>query len=298
MSAPSPELSTPDQATIWFLDVDGVRLRVSVRGTGSAAADHHRASAPAWTWRSRSNARLTALRHPGHQLRRTRRGRVHRVPRGRGGCPAWPEPWSGLLDALGHDQVDVLGVSFGGVIAQQFAHQSPERVRRLVLARHRPGVVGLGGIPGSPRALLALTNPPPVHLTGLLPPGRRRRSTAAGPHRPGRAAARLGRPVRPDTQPAWVSRAAVRDQLLDRGALAVAAPAAHAGAHRGRRPDHPGPQRADPDPLHSRRPAAHHARRRPPVPAGTTRRDRRPGRRVSCPSAPAPSRSTTCHDEP
>ena len=35
MSEPSPEVSTPDQATLSFLDVDGVRLRVSVRGTGT-----------------------------------------------------------------------------------------------------------------------------------------------------------------------------------------------------------------------------------------------------------------------
>ena len=39
-----------------------------------------------------------------------------------------------LLDAVGHQQVDLLGVSLGGVIAQQLAHQAPRRVRRLVLA--------------------------------------------------------------------------------------------------------------------------------------------------------------------
>ena len=39
-----------------------------------------------------------------------------------------------LLDALDHRTVDVLGVSLGGVIAQQLAHQAPQRVRRLVLA--------------------------------------------------------------------------------------------------------------------------------------------------------------------
>jgi poly(3-hydroxyalkanoate) depolymerase len=63
------------------------------------------------------------------------------------------------LDALGYDQVDVLGVSFGGVLAQQLAHQAPRRVRRLVLAAIAAGVPGLGGVPGSPRALLALATP-------------------------------------------------------------------------------------------------------------------------------------------
>jgi poly(3-hydroxyalkanoate) depolymerase len=61
-----------------------------------------------------------------------------------------------LLDALGHEQVDVLGVSFGGILAQQLAHQSPHRVRRLVLAATG---MGLGGVPASPRVLLALATP-------------------------------------------------------------------------------------------------------------------------------------------
>jgi pimeloyl-ACP methyl ester carboxylesterase len=63
------------------------------------------------------------------------------------------------LQALGYDQVDVLGVSFGGVLAQQLAHQAPKRVRRLVLAATAAGVPFLGGVPGSPRALLALATP-------------------------------------------------------------------------------------------------------------------------------------------
>jgi len=75
----------------------------------------------------------------------------------------WPRRMPGIartvgqtLDALGYDGVDVLGVSLGGVIAQQFAHQAPHRVRRLILAATGPG---LGGVPGSPRALLALATP-------------------------------------------------------------------------------------------------------------------------------------------
>jgi pimeloyl-ACP methyl ester carboxylesterase len=68
-----------------------------------------------------------------------------------------------MLDALGYQQVDVLGASLGGVIAQQLAHQAPHRVRRLVLAATGPG---LGGIPGSPRALLALATPRRYHQPG------------------------------------------------------------------------------------------------------------------------------------
>lgn len=65
-----------------------------------------------------------------------------------------------LLDELGHDQVDVLGVSFGGGIAQQLAHQAPARVRRLVLAATTPGSLC---VPGRPSALLALATPRRYH---------------------------------------------------------------------------------------------------------------------------------------
>jgi poly(3-hydroxyoctanoate) depolymerase len=63
---------------------------------------------------------------------------------------------TGLLDALGYDAVDVFGVSLGGAVAQQLAHQTPGRVHGLVLAATMPG---LGGLPGSPAALVRLTTP-------------------------------------------------------------------------------------------------------------------------------------------
>ncbi|HEX8095735.1 alpha/beta fold hydrolase, partial [Jatrophihabitans sp.] len=48
----------------------------------------------------------------------------------------------GMLDVLGYDEVDVFGVSLGGVVAQQLARQAPHRVRGLVLAATAPGVGG------------------------------------------------------------------------------------------------------------------------------------------------------------
>ncbi|WP_429294942.1 poly(3-hydroxyalkanoate) depolymerase [Paraburkholderia sp. CI3] len=47
-----------------------------------------------------------------------------------------------LLRRLGHDgPVDVLGVSWGGALAQQFARHYPVRCRRLILAATSPGVL-------------------------------------------------------------------------------------------------------------------------------------------------------------
>lgn len=39
-----------------------------------------------------------------------------------------------LLDALGIDEANVLGISFGGFVAQEFALQHPHRLKKLVLA--------------------------------------------------------------------------------------------------------------------------------------------------------------------
>jgi poly(3-hydroxyalkanoate) depolymerase len=63
---------------------------------------------------------------------------------------------SHLLDALGHPKVDVLGVSFGGAVAQQLTLDNPHRVRNLVLVST---MCGLGAVPGNPLALAVLATP-------------------------------------------------------------------------------------------------------------------------------------------
>lgn len=48
---------------------------------------------------------------------------------------------SGLLDELGYARADVLGLSWGGGIAQQFALQHPDRVARLALVSTGTGAM-------------------------------------------------------------------------------------------------------------------------------------------------------------
>jgi poly(3-hydroxyalkanoate) depolymerase len=57
---------------------------------------------------------------------------------------------------LGGEGVDVLGLSWGGALAQQFAFQNPRRCRRLILVSTG---VGIGMVPGRPAVLAKLLTP-------------------------------------------------------------------------------------------------------------------------------------------
>jgi poly(3-hydroxyalkanoate) depolymerase len=139
---------------IRFVDVDGVRLRTSVRGSGrplllitglGASLD---LAAPFERELNARRVQAISFDTPG-----TGHSTAYPVPR-RMSRVARTVDW--MLDVLGYERVDVLGVSLGGVLAQQLAHQAPHQVRRLVLAATGPG---LGGVPGSPRVLLSLLTP-------------------------------------------------------------------------------------------------------------------------------------------
>jgi poly(3-hydroxyoctanoate) depolymerase len=145
---------SPDQRTIRFVDAGGVRLRTSVRGSGppllliTGIGANLDLGAPFERELAGRGLQAISFDAPGI---------------GESTAYTWPRRMPGiartvqrLLDALGYDRVDVFGVSLGGVIAQQLAHQAPDRVRRLVLAATGPG---LGGVPGSPRVLWSLATP-------------------------------------------------------------------------------------------------------------------------------------------
>jgi poly(3-hydroxyalkanoate) depolymerase len=145
---------SPDQAGTGFVEVDGVRLRTRVRGSGSpvllvtglgASLD---LAAPFERALAAHGLQVISYDAPGvgqstpYTWPRRMRGVARTVHR--------------LVETLGYDRVDVFGVSLGGVVAQQLAHQSPHLVGRLVLAATGPG---LGGVPGSPRVLWTLATP-------------------------------------------------------------------------------------------------------------------------------------------
>ena len=61
-----------------------------------------------------------------------------------------------LLNSLGIERCHVMGISWGGGLAQQFAHQFPKRTERLILAATATGHIML---PPSPRVMLKLATP-------------------------------------------------------------------------------------------------------------------------------------------
>ncbi len=84
---------------------------------------------------------------------------------GTGGSPAPQIPYRfsvlarlviKMLDQLGYQQVDALGVSWGGALAQQFAFQYPARCRRLILVSTGTGALM---VPGNPSALAKIATP-------------------------------------------------------------------------------------------------------------------------------------------
>lgn len=82
---------------------------------------------------------------------------------GESDIPRWPLRMRGLarisarlIQSLGFQMVDVLGVSYGGAVAQELAYRHAGHVRRLVLAAT---MCGLGGVPGRASAIALLATP-------------------------------------------------------------------------------------------------------------------------------------------
>ncbi|CPR12080.1 alpha/beta hydrolase [Mycobacterium bohemicum DSM 44277] len=84
---------------------------------------------------------------------------------GTGGSPTSPLPYGfpylawvlgRVLSKLGLGVVDVLGLSWGGALAQQFAFQNPRRCRRMVLVATGTGVLM---VPAPPRVLSKMITP-------------------------------------------------------------------------------------------------------------------------------------------
>jgi poly(3-hydroxyalkanoate) depolymerase len=135
-----------------YVPVDGLQLRVRVRGRGRPILLVMGLGGNIEMWEplvdELGDFETIAFDAPGT---------------GESEVPGWPlrmrtlaRMTARLLDQLGYRKVDVLGVSYGGAIAQELAYRHPDHVRRLVLAAT---MCGLGGVPGQPAALALLSTP-------------------------------------------------------------------------------------------------------------------------------------------
>jgi len=137
---------------IEHITVNGLRLRVSVEGRGRPLLLCNGIGASLELLspfrRALSATETIAMDMPGS---------------GGSAAPLLPLRFRGLarlvgeaLDVLGYGEVDVLGVSWGGALAQEIARRHPTRVRRLVLAATSTGAIS---VPGEPAALWVLATP-------------------------------------------------------------------------------------------------------------------------------------------
>jgi poly(3-hydroxyalkanoate) depolymerase len=138
-----------------FFTIDGVRIRVGVTHRNPAGT-------PLLLFNGIGGS--MELLQPIIEALENTRVITYDVP-GAGESQPPPFPWrprhhaklaAALLDRLSVDQINVLGISWGGVLAQQFARQYPERTEHLILAATSPGQLM---VPARPGVLLRMSNP-------------------------------------------------------------------------------------------------------------------------------------------
>jgi pimeloyl-ACP methyl ester carboxylesterase len=141
----------PESVVTW-VEAGGARVLVRDTGRGTPVLLIHGLGSHTGMWapveRAWPDLRLVSFDAPG-----VGKSPPRRPPPSIGGLARLVEE---LLDQLGLEQVDVLGYSLGGTVAQTVAHRAPERVRRLVLVATAPG---WGCVPGRWRSMIHLYNP-------------------------------------------------------------------------------------------------------------------------------------------
>src|SRR3954452_4110115 len=169
MTTTAPVL--PDHVSERIVEVGPIRARVLVAGTGSPVLFLHGAGGLFWDPLLDALAgehTVYAVEHPGGA--------------GSDALEHLPGIWElvlfydELLDRLGLDAVDVVGHSFGGMVAAELAANSPRRVSRLVLIapigfwRDDHPIPDIAGIPPESLPALVLADPAGPLAAPLAPP--------------------------------------------------------------------------------------------------------------------------------
>lgn len=159
MSMTAEDARPHDVERVRNVTVRGVTARVSVRPPVGSHADQ-----PPLLLCNGIGASLEALQPLVDELD-CNRGLVRFDVPGVGGSALPPFPYAiaglaswvtALMAKLGHRRFDVLGLSWGGGLAQQLAVQAPRRVRRVVLVATGTGTLM---VPAHPRVLKIMSTP-------------------------------------------------------------------------------------------------------------------------------------------
>ncbi len=152
MTATDPTAPVTDE----FLRINGLRIHAQVRGDGEPLLLYSGIWGEVRLWDDLlphlPGFRTIAFDPPG-----IGRSQLPRLPFT---MPGLAHFGTAVLDDLGIDSAHVLGVSFGGAVAQQMAFLHPRRVRRLVLASTS---FGGGAMPGSLESLWHFIHPRSYH---------------------------------------------------------------------------------------------------------------------------------------
>ena len=156
-----------------FVRIDRQLIRVSIRGEGSPLLLVMGLGGNIEMWDPLERAlNAQGIQTIAYDASGTGDSPPRLIPRR---MPALARQAAHLLDALGHPYADVLGVSFGGAVAQELTLTNPHRVRRLILAST---MCGLGGLPSNPLALAILATPLRYYSPAFM---RRTATTLYGP---------------------------------------------------------------------------------------------------------------------
>jgi poly(3-hydroxyalkanoate) depolymerase len=177
--------------TLTSVEAGGIRMRVARRGEGPPLLLTTGIGASIDMWepfaRLITGRELIAFDAPGTGL-----SERSRFPLGMSGLATVV---SDLMDGIGLERADVLGYSFGGALAQEFAYRAPDRVRRLILCATAQGLVA---VPPKPIPALLLATPAryyhPVLFRLIMPRIAGGRTKHDSNQLDRQAAARLGRP--------------------------------------------------------------------------------------------------------
>lgn len=152
----SPKQSRDNALHVEMVDVNGTMLRSAMRpGSGTR---------PPLVLLNGIGAKLEALNRFIDVLNPDIGVIIFDVP-GVGGSPKPARPFrmaqlagtmAELLTHYGHAQADVFGVSWGGALAQEFAHKCPSHCRRLILGSTAPSSMT---IPRDMMSMMSMMNP-------------------------------------------------------------------------------------------------------------------------------------------